>query len=96
MMIELGEADVFKGQVAEAVECIVDSHAAFAHFVEQHFDLRAIHQSSFAASAAAAKMRMASCITCLSGKRMLRGDGCGNLHIRATHWRLRPRASARF
>ena len=53
MMIELGKADVFKGQVAQAVERIVDLGAALAHFIEQRFNLRAIHQSSFAVSPAA-------------------------------------------
>jgi hypothetical protein len=50
MMIELGEADVFKWKVAEAVQSVVDSSTALAHFIEQRFDLRAIHQfPSFAA-----------------------------------------------
>jgi hypothetical protein len=54
MMIELGKADVLEGQVAKAIEGGVDGGAAFAHFIEQGFDLRAIHQfPSFAVSLAA-------------------------------------------
>jgi hypothetical protein len=33
-MIQLGETDVLKGQVAEAVKCVVHSGAAFAHIVQ--------------------------------------------------------------
>jgi len=53
MMIELGKSDVFKGQVAQAVERVADRGATLAHIIEQGFNLGAIHQSSFAASLAA-------------------------------------------
>jgi hypothetical protein len=52
MVIELGEADVFEGKISEAVERLFDAGAARADFVEQRFNLRAIHQDSFAALAA--------------------------------------------
>ena len=52
MVIELGEAHVFKGEVFEACEGSIDGGAARADFVEQRFNLRAIHQDSFAALAA--------------------------------------------
>ena len=42
-MIELGETKVLEGQIAQAVERLVDGGAAFAHFIEQRFDLRAVH-----------------------------------------------------
>ena len=44
MMIELGEADVFKGQVAQLLESLGDGGAAIADFIEQRFNLGAIHQ----------------------------------------------------
>jgi hypothetical protein len=53
VMIELGKTDVFERQVAQPVEGIVDGGAALTDFVEQRFDLRAIHQGSFAAPLAA-------------------------------------------
>jgi len=43
VMIELSEAHVFKGEVAEALERDGDVGAAFADFGEQGFDLRAVH-----------------------------------------------------
>ena len=38
MVIELGKAEIFKGQSAQAVERVVHGGAALAHFVEQRFD----------------------------------------------------------
>ncbi len=53
VMIELGEAKVLEGQIAQAVQGFVDAGAALAHFVEQRFDAGAIHQSpSFSMPAA--------------------------------------------
>jgi hypothetical protein len=53
VMIELGESDIFEGQVAETVEGVSDGGSAFAHFIQQRLDLSAIHQISFAAWLAA-------------------------------------------
>jgi hypothetical protein len=47
MMIELGEAKVLEGQIAQAIERIVDGGAAFADVIQQRFDLSAIHRRSF-------------------------------------------------
>jgi hypothetical protein len=47
VMVELGKAHVFKGEVAEALEGGGDVGAAFADLSEQGFDLGAVHLSSY-------------------------------------------------
>jgi hypothetical protein len=37
MVVELGKAEVFKGQVLEAIEGIIDGDATVADFVEERF-----------------------------------------------------------
>ena len=43
-MVELGEAQILEGQIAQTVERIVDCRAPLAHVLEQNLDLSAIHQ----------------------------------------------------
>jgi hypothetical protein len=44
VMIDLGEAEIFKRKIAEAVKGFADGGAALAYFVEQCFNAMAIHQ----------------------------------------------------
>jgi hypothetical protein len=43
VVVELGEAEVFKGKVFEAIEGIADGNAAVADFVEEGFEAKTIH-----------------------------------------------------
>jgi hypothetical protein len=43
MVIELGEAEVFKGEIFEAIEGVGDGNAAVADFVEKRFEAKTIH-----------------------------------------------------
>ncbi len=53
MMIELGESQVFKRQVLQPLQRVRHGGALCLHFVQQRFNLRAIHQrSSFGCVAA--------------------------------------------
>ena len=98
VMVDLGEADVFKGQVSQAIERIGNAGVAFANFVEQRFNAAGDPSTFLLFSPRrrlAANACMASCITCLSGTEWAARAG-GNLRIPAMHWRPRRKASAQF
>ncbi len=44
MMIHLGKAQILKRQIAQPLQRIRHAGAASPHFVQQRFNLRAIHQ----------------------------------------------------
>jgi hypothetical protein len=43
MVVELGEAEVFEGQVLEAIDGIANGSAPVADFVEESFEAKTIH-----------------------------------------------------
>jgi hypothetical protein len=43
MVVELGESEVFEGQVLKAIDGIADGSVTIADFVEESFEAKTIH-----------------------------------------------------